>query len=117
MHRIAVDPLTRTVRVRGTVDNHERLLKAEMYVVVDIPGREDTIVQGVEVPARAVFLKDNRYYLFVQLSPGQYQRHTVVIKPEINGRVLILDGVSPGQKIVTDGSLLLQSLMDSEEKS
>ena len=31
-----LDPATRTVRVRGLVSNPDKLLKAEMYVLVDI---------------------------------------------------------------------------------
>jgi len=31
-----MDPATRTVKVRGTINNPDRLLKAEMYVLVDV---------------------------------------------------------------------------------
>jgi cobalt-zinc-cadmium efflux system membrane fusion protein len=109
----AMDSTTRTVKVRGVVNNPEKLLKAEMYVVVDIV--KDTS-QGtsaaVEVPARALFLRDNDYYLFVEKAPGQYQREKVRVGVEKDGKVPLFESVKAGQKVVTEGALLLQALVE-----
>ena len=114
----SLDPSTRTVRIRAEVENPGKLLKAEMYVSVDAIQNEPQMAQaGVDVSAKAVFLKDNQHYVFVENVPGQYERTIVKLGSENDGKVLIIDGIKPGQKVVVQGCLLLQSLLDSSEKS
>jgi cobalt-zinc-cadmium efflux system membrane fusion protein len=110
----SLDPTTRTVRARGLVENPDRLLKAELYVTVEIP---DAVPQSLQVPSKAVFLRDNEYYVFLETAAGQYQRQHVKLGSEREGKVAILDGLKPGQRLVTEGCLLLQSLMDNAPKS
>jgi len=103
-----IDPNTRTIKVRGTVDNRRRLLKAEMFVNVNLPGQA---VQQTSVPTQAVFLKGEKHYVFVEEEPAKFVRHEVQIGTEQDGHVLILSGVQPGQRVVTEGCLLLQRLL------
>ncbi len=104
-----VDPVTRTVRARGTVANPDHALKAEMYVRVEVPGSSGGVAS---VPARAVFLRGERHYAFVEESPGTFVRHEVQVGAEQDDRVLVTNGLRAGQRVVTDGGLLLQQLMD-----
>jgi membrane fusion protein, heavy metal efflux system len=110
----SLDPTTRTVRARGTVDNASNLLKAELYVTVEIP---DAVPSSLQVPSRAVFLRENQYYVFLETRPGDYERHAVKVGSEREGKVAILEGLEPGQRLVTEGCLLLQSMMDNAPKS
>jgi cobalt-zinc-cadmium efflux system membrane fusion protein len=110
----SLDPTTRSVRARGTVENAGNLLKAELYVTVEIP---DEVPMSLQVPSKAVFLRENQYYVFLEDGPGRYQRHAVKVGSEREGRVAILDGLKAGQRVVTEGCLLLQSLTDSTTKS
>ena len=109
----SLDPTTRTVRARGSVDD-ARLLKAELYVTVEIP---DVVPTSLQVPSKAVFLRENQYYLFLETGVGQFQRHAVKVGSEREGKVAILEGLKTGQRLVTEGCLLLQSLMDNAPKS
>ena len=114
----SLDPSTRTVKVRGLVDNTEKMLKAEMYVTVDLTANIAQNAQtGVDVSSKAVFLKDNQHYIFIEGAPGQYERKVVKLGTESDGRILVTDGVTTGQKVVTEGCLLLQALLDSSDKS
>jgi cobalt-zinc-cadmium efflux system membrane fusion protein len=110
----SLDPTTRTVRARGTVENPSGMLKAELYVTVEVP---DAVPLSLQVPSKAVFLRDNQYYVFLEQVAGQYQRQPVRLGSEREGRVAVLDGLKQGQRLVTEGCLLLQSLMDSSPKS
>ncbi|HWW01281.1 MAG TPA: efflux RND transporter periplasmic adaptor subunit [Candidatus Acidoferrum sp.] len=110
----SLDPTTRTVRARGTVENPLGMLKAELYVTVEVP---DAVPLSLQVPSKAVFLRDNQYYVFLEHGAGQYQRQPVRLGSEREGRVAVLDGLKQGQRLVTEGCLLLQSLMDSSPKS
>ncbi len=114
----SLDPATRTAQVRGSVGNPDKLLKAEMYVRADVVvGAAETARAAVEIPARSVFMRDNKYYVFVEQSPGQYVRQPVTVGAEQDGKVPIFDGVSAGQRVVTYGCLLLESLVESGERS
>jgi cobalt-zinc-cadmium efflux system membrane fusion protein len=107
----ALDPATRTARVRGTVPNADGLLKAEMYVSVDVAAGDEPV--GVEVPAKAVFLDGDSRYVFVEAAPGRFQRQRVAVGAERSGHVAVTGGLAAGQRVVTDGSLLLQQILDS----
>ena len=104
-----IDPNTRTIKVRGSVDNSRRLLKAEMFVNVILSGGE---ASNISVPAAAVFLKGEKHFVFVQEKPGEFTRQEVAIGSEQEGRVLILNGLQAGQQVVTDGCVLLQQLLE-----
>jgi cobalt-zinc-cadmium efflux system membrane fusion protein len=113
-----LDPSTRTIKVRGVVNNPAKLLKAEMYVMADVvmtTGQADKA--SVEIPAQAVFMQNNNYYVFIEQNPGQFQRQSVKIGAEQDGKVPVFQGVEAGQKVVTDGCLLLESLLESTDKS
>jgi cobalt-zinc-cadmium efflux system membrane fusion protein len=108
-----LDPATRTVKVRGVVNNPDKLLKAEMYVLVDVVQDVAKMPQaGVEVPAKALFMKGEDSYLFIEQSPGSYQRRQVKVGIEKDNIVPVFEGVTAGQKVVTEGALLLQALVE-----
>jgi cobalt-zinc-cadmium efflux system membrane fusion protein len=67
----------------------------------------------VVVSTKAVFLKDERHYVFVETAPGRFQRREVKLGQESNGRSVIRDGLPAGQRVVTDGTLLLESLLEA----
>jgi membrane fusion protein, heavy metal efflux system len=108
-----LDPATRTIKVRGVVDNPDKLLRAEMYVTVAVmqePAQDGRM--GVEVSSKALFMKGDDSYLFIEESPGTFQRKLVKVGMEQNNKVPVLEGVSAGQKVVTEGALLLQALVE-----
>lgn len=114
----SLDPATRTVQVRGVVDNPDKLLKAEMYVRADVViNAPETDRAAVEIPARSVFMRDNKYFVFVETEPGQYLRQLVIVGAEHDGRVPVLSGLNAGQRVVTHGCLLLESLVESGQRS
>jgi len=108
-----MDPATRTVKVRGVVANPDKLLKAEMYVTVDVVQAADKLAAvSVEIPASAVFMMDNQYYLFVETAPEHFRRQLVKVGTEQDGKIPVYEGITAGQKVVTDGALLLQSIVN-----
>src|SRR5581483_7778767 len=75
----ALDPATRTAKVRCVVDNPQRRLKAEMYVSAEI---DDGTALGLEVPTRAIFLQNDQRYVFVETASGSFERRPVRVGPE-----------------------------------
>ncbi len=110
----ALDPNTRTVKVRGVVANPDKLLRSEMYVMAEV-GLSPADGTGMAIPALAVFMQNNHHYVFIEQTAGQFQRRLVKIGAEQDGQVPVLEGVEAGQKVVTDGCLLLQSLLESTD--
>jgi cobalt-zinc-cadmium efflux system membrane fusion protein len=110
----SLDPTTRTIKARAVLDNPDNLLKAEMYVTAEVVSDG---VQGVDVSAKAVFLKNNQFYAFIERTPGQFERRAVKLGPENAGKITVTDGIAAGQRVVTDGCLLLQSLLENGANS
>jgi cobalt-zinc-cadmium efflux system membrane fusion protein len=106
-----LDPTTRTLKARCLVDNSDGLLNAEMYVTADVTA---TAAAGVEISSKAIFLRDNQPYIFVETATGEFQRRAVKPGVENNGRTAIGEGVTSGDRVVSDGCLLLESILDGD---
>lgn len=107
-----VDPQTRTVKVRGTVNSADRRLKAEMFVTGELKIASS---QGLLVPTRAVYLRGDRNYVFVDAGAGRYVRKPVKVGPRIDDKQLVLEGLAPAARVVVDGSLLLEKLLSEKD--
>ena len=111
----ALDPASRTVKARGSVDNSVSLLKAEMYVTVEVESR--VVKAAAVVPARAVLTEDGKRFCFVADGPARFRRVAVEVGVERDGKVPVVSGLPEGAGVVTDGSLLLASLFASGKSS
>lgn len=105
-----LDPATRTAQVRVELANPGQALKIGMYVNVAfavLDGSESTVPV---LPASAVQNMNNQQVVFVVLSdPDVFAMRPVRLGPEANGRYPVLEGVSVGDRIVTEGSFLLRA--------
>jgi cobalt-zinc-cadmium efflux system membrane fusion protein len=105
-----IDPGTRTAQVRIELANPGQRLKIGMYVYVAFAtfgGAESTVAV---VPANAVQNINNQQVVFVALrEPNVFAMRPVRLGAEANGRYPILEGVSVGDRIVTEGSFLLRA--------
>jgi cobalt-zinc-cadmium efflux system membrane fusion protein len=107
-----VDPQTRTVKVRGTVANPERRVKAEAFVTAEL---KVPSAAGFIVPTKAVYLRGEQNYVFVDAGGGRYVRKPVRLGPTSNGHQVVLEGLAADEKVVVDGSLLLERLLASRD--
>jgi cobalt-zinc-cadmium efflux system membrane fusion protein len=105
----SIDPATHTIGARGHVSNPDRRLKAEMFVSVEVPTRATA---AVSVPTPAVFLKGDQHYVFVEEHPGTFVRRPVQVAEERDAQVLVSGGVRAGERVVTEGCVLLEQLLD-----
>lgn len=107
----ALDPLTRTVKARAAVDNIGRQLKAEQLVSVEIVSANTT--QLLDVPAAAVFLKGDRHFVYAEIGTGTFVRREVHVGSAQKGQVQITDGLKTGERVVTDGVMLLEQVLET----
>jgi cobalt-zinc-cadmium efflux system membrane fusion protein len=108
----AVDPQTRTVKVRGIVESSDPRLKAEMFVTAE---RKVAQAKGLLVPARAIYLRGDQYFVFVDAGAGRYVRREVKLGPAGDGVQVVLAGLEPGEKVVVDGTLLLEKILATKD--
>jgi membrane fusion protein (multidrug efflux system) len=95
-----IDPNTRAVTVRARLPNPDRMLRPGMMMRVGIQSASRT---GLSVPELAVLGEGDSRYVFA-LGPGNRVRRVPVrTGAHVNGRVEILAGLRPGQRIVTEG--------------
>ncbi len=109
----ALDPATRTAKVRAEVRNPENSLKLQMFAAVRIPapsGRD-----AVVVPDAAVQQIDGQAAVFVKSGPGRYARRAVTLGRRSSGLVEISDGLRSGEAVVTEGSFVLKSELKKGE--
>jgi len=103
-----VDPTARSIKVRLSVPNPDRRLKAEMFVTAKLRAAS---FEGVAVPSKAVFLADNRNYVFVRTANNTFVRRQVKVGVVLPGVTEVLDGIRDGETVITDGNLYLQDIL------
>lgn len=103
----AVDPNTRTLQARIVTDNPSEKLKNEMYVTATVVA--GTIPNAITVPVASVLRNtENQPFVYVQTGATDFARRMVQTGETQDGSTEILSGLSPGDKVVADGSLFLQ---------
>ena len=103
----ALDPNTRTLQARIVVDNPGEKLKRDMYCTVTVTA--GSIPNAIAVPDSSVLRDDNNQpFVYLAISANQFGRRDVEIGQSLEGKTQILRGLSPGEKVVGDGSLFLQ---------
>jgi len=101
----SVDPQTRTVKVRAVVSNRARQLKAEMFVKVAIETGSSTVLA---IPPSAVQFEEGQPFVVIDKGNGGYERRPVKLGNDLDGIVEVLAGITPQDRIVSTGSILLK---------
>jgi cobalt-zinc-cadmium efflux system membrane fusion protein len=101
-----VDPNTRTIKVRAWVDNQDHRLKPEMFarLRLDIGDANPFLT----IPKEAVVEVDGKYFVYLVESPDKYVKREVRVSNVSSDMVRVLQGLSPGQRIVTKGAVLVK---------
>jgi cobalt-zinc-cadmium efflux system membrane fusion protein len=103
----ALDPGTRTLQARIVVDNPGEKLKRDMYCTVTVTA--GVLKNALAVPNSAVLRDDNNQpFVYVLTGDNQFERRDVVLDAVQGSVTQIGKGVSPGDRIVGNGSLFLQ---------
>jgi membrane fusion protein (multidrug efflux system) len=97
----AVDVKTGTLRVRAQFANAEKLLRPGMFgrINVDLGVRPDSIL----VPERAVAELQGKNFVWVIGPDSKATQRAVKVGETLGANVMILEGIKPGERIVTEG--------------
>ena len=102
-----IDPNTRAVTVRARIPNPDGRLKPGMLLTVSI---ETSPRMGLSVPELAVIGEGERRFVYV-VDKGTAKRVEVRTGLRSGGRVEIMEGLRPGQPVVTEGVVKLSDGM------
>jgi cobalt-zinc-cadmium efflux system membrane fusion protein len=101
-----VNPETRTVLVRTELDNKGGRLKPSMLASMLI---ESAPLQRVVVPITAVVREEDSDHVFVAEANNHFRLIPVRLAPEQNGQRVVLEGLKPGMRIVSNGAFHLNN--------
>jgi len=101
-----VDPQTRTIKVRTALRNPTGRLRPEMFGEIR---HNQGFRKMPVVPPGAIIQEDSRNIVYREESPGVFEIVEVTFGKRKGDRVPILTGIQAGDKIVTDGAMLLRN--------
>ena len=107
-----VDATTRAIRVRCLVPNPDGLQKPEMFATILIGNATKT--RALTIPSTALLTQGSEFIVLLEESEGRFSRHPVKPGAEIQGNVVVNDGLRANDRVVTSGVLLLNH--ESDEK-
>jgi len=100
-----VDPVSRAFQVRALLDNAQQRLRPGMLINVVLELEEDP---GIVIPERALIQVGDHSAVFLVDDESRARRVNVQLGRRLPGRVVLRDGVAPGDRVVVNGQLLLR---------
>lgn len=107
-----IDANTRTVKVRCVVANSDHRLKPEMFARVNVQSKPGHKV--ILAPMKAILNDGERFFVIVASEGITFRMRRVAVGPDLDGRARILSGLTPGEKIVTDGAIFMRREIESQ---
>jgi Cu(I)/Ag(I) efflux system membrane fusion protein len=101
-----VDPETRVLKLRLEANNPGFALRPDMFVDVELPVSGSA---GLTVPQDAVIDSGQEQRVFVERSTGVFEPRRVQIGWRSGDRVEIVHGLAEGERVVVEGTFLVDS--------
>jgi membrane fusion protein, heavy metal efflux system len=105
-----VDPAARTAKVRVEVANPAGTLRLGMFVSVSftVPSTAGAVTV---IPRTAIQAIGNRSVVYVAADgdEGRFVERTVTVGAEVGGAVEVIEGLKPGERVVSEGSFFLRA--------
>lgn len=99
-----IDPQTHTATVRIDLPNRDGLLKPDMYAQADVTLEQ----RRLPVLPRAAVVQDGaESFVILQRDEGRYERVPVKVFPADDAHLAVNSGVREGDKVVMEGSVLV----------
>jgi RND family efflux transporter MFP subunit len=102
----AIDPNTRTARVRCAFANPEGLLKLGMYVRITLKPR---LGEALVIPDSGVFRTGTRDIVFIDQGNGYLQPAEVELGAHAGHEFVVRKGLRAGERIVSSANFLIDS--------
>jgi RND family efflux transporter MFP subunit len=109
----ALDPKTRSVPVLLQIDNGSGILKINQTVPVELYTSEG--VSSPAVPVGSVYEDEGMAVVYIQAEGETFEKRTVRKGPRYQNWVAILDGIKPGERVITKGGYHVKLASTSAE--
>jgi cobalt-zinc-cadmium efflux system membrane fusion protein len=100
-----LDPATRRLMVRATIDNRDKLLKPEMYANVSIVTASN--LAGVAVPREALIYEGSAVRVWVAHEDRTIEVREIKTGLANGNMIQAVEGLQAGERVVTKGSLII----------
>jgi cobalt-zinc-cadmium efflux system membrane fusion protein len=104
-----VEARTRAVKVRVVLPNPSGELRPGMFATVEVEGAVGEKREGLYAPAAALQRDGEQAIVFVTHGEREFERRAVKLGRPAGDWVLVDDGLSEGETVVTTGSFLVKS--------
>jgi membrane fusion protein, heavy metal efflux system len=101
----ALDSQTRRMLVRASVDNDDGMLRPEMLANITIMARDEA--RSAAIPRHAVIYDGSSARVWVVREDKTIELRTIRTGLASGRMVQVLDGVSPGELVITKGNLFI----------
>lgn len=108
----ALDPASRTAKLRCVLPNNDGRLKLEMFATVTVPTKQSRT--GIAVPSAAIQEINGQPVVFVQTQPTKFEKRTVELGERTPESAEIKSGLKAGEKVVAKGSFYVKSALMRE---
>ena len=102
-----VDPTTRMVKLRVSMNNSEGKLKAGMFGTVGFGVSEG---KNISVNKDALITIQGKNYVFVKSGENGFQRKEVNIGDQVGDRIIVFSGLDNGDSVAIKGVMQLKGL-------
>lgn len=96
-----VDSVTRSVLVRAIINNEDGKLRPGMLLQILL---EKQVLQALVIPEKALVPQEDKQFVYI-VDNGVVSQKEVTIGARRPGKVQIIDGLSPGQNVIVEGTL------------
>jgi len=100
----ALDPTTRTLKVRVAIPNPGQRLKPEMFGTIHVSAGTH---QALLVPAAAIIREGNATSVFLNHA-GKPEQRTVTVGQTVDGNVEVVNGLQANDEVAAEGAELLK---------
>ena len=101
------DPVTRLMQVRIEIRNPDRRLRPEMLASAEFITGDG--IPTVLVPQEAIQQVNGEDVVFVRMASGRFRVQVVQMGENVHGKVRVLQGLNPGEQVITHGSFIAKS--------
>ncbi len=106
-----LDPASRTMKVRISMNNLHNELKPEMFATITVKGKSEGRI--LSIPSRAVVLDDSKQYVIVKKDKQQLIIRPIQLIKRIGDKSFVA-GLNEGDLVVTNSQVFLYEALNSK---
>jgi cobalt-zinc-cadmium efflux system membrane fusion protein len=109
----SLDPSSRRLLVRATINNSQSLLKPEMFANVSIATGEGDA--ALAVPRRAIIYEGDKARVWIAHDDKTIELRSITPGLSSGNMIQVLNGVQPGETVITKGALFIDRAAAANE--